>query len=61
MKRATDGHLRKPMPIFDPEAYYSAEDQINYIHDLILAALHKRKITSNLLSMNELTEIIKLA
>ena len=46
------------MPVFEWEAYCSSEDRVEYIHDLLLVALHKRKVTNNLLCMNELIEII---
>ncbi len=46
------------MPVFELQTYTTAEDKIEYIHDLILVALHKRRISQNLLCMNELIEII---
>lgn len=58
MKRLTAEELRKLMPVFEWENYRTSEDKIEYIHDLVLVALHKRKITQNKLCMNELIEIM---
>ncbi len=58
MKRLTAEEMRKMMPVFEWPTYKAADDKKEYIHDLILVALHKRKITQNLLCMNELIEIV---
>lgn len=46
------------MPVFEHEAYRCAEDKKEYLLDLFLVALHKRKIGQSMLCMNELVEIV---
>jgi hypothetical protein len=58
MKRLTAEELRKLMPVFEWESYRSSEDKVEYVHDLLLVALHKRKTAQNLLCMNELIEVV---
>ena len=58
MRRLTADQLRKMMPLFEMEAYRGSEDPKEYLHDLLLVALHKRRITQPLLCMNELIEIV---
>lgn len=48
----------KKIAIFNYESYVQSEDQVEYIHDLLIIMLHKRKLDSAVLCMNELNDII---
>ena len=54
MRRLTADQQRKIMPLFEMDAYRSSEDPKEYLYDLLLVALHKRRIAQPLLCMNEL-------
>lgn len=42
----------KRIPVFDEQSYLQADDQAEYIYDLLLVNLHRRKQDSAILCMN---------
>ena len=49
---------KKMQPAFNYESYLQADDQVEYIYDLLLVTLHRRKQESAILCMNELNDIL---
>lgn len=58
MNSSLSKNSKKNQPFFKYEAYIEADDQAEYIHDLLLVMLHKKKLESQVMCMNELNDIL---